>query len=288
MISSRRPLIGSRERRGTLEPACIAICIAGLVWLCPLPAAGQQRPYQDEPPVALRNMVAFRSALRTGIVQCSVLERDTRGEHLKYATARIAGDDVIWINRGDEAGVVVRDTTGAPARTATQLPLSYLSKDGLVWHKEGGASSAEAVPAAEIFGPQDFRTLGVSTGFGCLDLETTVWTDGSVLAAPQQYEESTDQDGLSVVTARSGEKIRKWWIDPKRGWSVVRAALYVNGELWGESRSPWRISQTDGTRARSSTIREATRRAESRVWSFMLTPRSLTAVGTRSGLPPQT
>ena len=195
-----------------------------------------------DPPPALLRMYEARAALETGIVDVGF--EDFRGNQRKFdnRTYRFAGNDEIFEGRGDEDGVVWRDTAGNPTDYADEIAFA-LRKDGELWIHREFDWGAQIKPDGSHLIVADARTFGLMYGFSHAQLDKMRWKDSVRQPSARKYSE-TIENGLHVVTAESDVGRIRWWIDPRRGWSPVRCALYVDGALFSESRSV--LKQYDG------------------------------------------
>ena len=194
-------------------------------------AAAEQRPR------ALRNMERYRAAMNTGHIEWSYRKRALGPggyEFYRFCTSQFAGQDVLFVNRGDPEGVVVRVADGT-VRPGGMRPLLGLRKDGRLWrHREHAGSADVADVGGSVTGSPDLRSLGAATSRSYRSIHNTLWDDPS---GDGQYTESKEGD-LHVVTYKADYGTTRWWIDPQRGWSPVRVAFFdPKGDLKTESRS---------------------------------------------------
>lgn len=210
----------------------------------PLPAPAEE----DERPMALVRMADARAKLHTAVVECEyeihILGADdqlTDPRLCHFATARLAGDDVIWVNKGSPEGMDGRDAAGTP-RPRFNGPHHFLFARGEKWFYNDGELAAELYPTKGIWNPPNFRTLGVVAGTPTQDVELSIW--GRRAVSPTRTYREEREGPLLVITVERGNRSTKWWIDPDRGWSPVRVQRFHEGELFTESRSTLR--QFDG------------------------------------------
>lgn len=194
----------------------------------------------EQRPRALRNLERYRAAMNTGHIEWSFHKRAVSPggyEFHRFCTSKFAGQDVLFINRGDSEGVVGRGSDGTVIPGGLR-PLLGLRKDGRLWRHREHASSADIVDVGgSVTGSPDLRSLGVSINRGYASIHDTLWGDLSASGGDGQYTETKEGD-LHVVTYKADYGTKRWWIDPKRGWSPVRVALFDSkGELQAESRS---------------------------------------------------
>lgn len=199
----------------------------------------------NDRPQALVNAERARANITTADITCSwefwAHYNDQDRRFFNHATSRVAEQDCIWIQRGDDAGVVIYTANGLPSQ---RTPINYLYDAGRLWE------SCEDAPYATAYVPGvgnnlviDPRTLGVSGAVDFRGIEEALWLDGAS-SEPTRYSEY-EEDGLIVVTGqRDGGAVRQWWIDPRRGWNPVRVRYLSTHGWWSESRST--LEQLDG------------------------------------------
>lgn len=219
----------------------LASAVLGMITL----ALSTERPQELTAAAEARNKALLRTARIEYAERSIVVQPDGRRVErpLRYYTWRCADDAYVSVDHGDEEGVVMRDLEGRPR---DDLPYhgaqQYLVKNDEVW------LHVEQSPAADIFGNQrsdffrlhDLRRLGLDpVAFGH-DIEAECREHG--LPAPEY--ETTIEDGLYVVTTAIGPGQIRWWIDPDRGWSVVRSAVSRDGQE--TSSTHFSLSQTEG------------------------------------------
>lgn len=219
-----------------------------------LVGAGAGPGWTTEVPEALRNFERARANIRTAVVDC----RETRWTQyeplepvrhvievldVSNGTLRLAGEDTIWINRGDDEGVMVRDVAGNPSSMYTH-PRHFLQDGGTLWqHEETVADATGFTPEKPNMEILHIRSLGASSGLCSQDIQDVLYREGGSVA-PAEYME-TVEDGLHVVTAKIGDDtVRQWWVDPARGWNVIRTTYDVDGERLLELRAG--LAQFDG------------------------------------------
>jgi hypothetical protein len=201
-------------------------------------------------PAALLAAERARSTAMVRTAQIEYVTRSTRATsaglqgsapRVYYYTWRCAGGQQIAVYQGDEEGVVMRDLDGRPRDDLTYHgPMHFLVDGDEIWQH------VQDSPLGDVLGSQrggfwklhDLRRWGVDPAPG-LDLESTARQLGYTL----DYD-AILEDGLQVVTVTTqGGKIR-WWIDPDKGWSVVRTASWVEDQKVGETR--YTLGQIDG------------------------------------------
>ncbi len=208
--------------------------------------------WSNEPPESLRRMFDGRSQIDTAEIDLAheryfpelrTPEGTIPEQFLKKnITGRLAGPDVIWVDRGDDDGVIMRTPDGTPS-PVYKYPFHRLWKDGHWWEHQELTPYASGSDRCR-FGVVDYRTLGVNYGVSLRTLDESVWRDPVKQPSARRYREEIEAGGVHVVTAESDVGTIRWWIDPQKGWSPVRCTLTVNGELIAESRS--HIRQFDG------------------------------------------
>lgn len=186
-------------------------------------------------PDALMKAIESRSRLQTGRVHFSrTLNGLDDGNGITVSmTARIGGADELWTNLGRE------DLDDSQAGSAPRVHAA-LRKDGrvlssgldfgIMHYSDAGEPGAEMVP--------HIRTLGLVGGIGYFEPERLVWGSDPDKRRVE-YSESAEGE-LRLVEAREGEFTRKWWIDPARGWAVVRFEGWLRDEKVLESRTSLR------------------------------------------------
>ncbi len=199
-------------------------------------------------PAALLRMEEARSRIQTAEVELihdQLLPPGAPSPHrrsVRFSTARLAGADVIWINRGDEEGAVVRDEAGSP-NEAMNSPLHYLFARGEKWFHHERRPDAELYAARGVQSPPNIRSLGIVPGRPTLDVKESVWREGGGLSPIRRYSERQEGE-LHVVTAHLDDGEMTWWIDPQRGWSPVKVQRQHQGKLFAEAVSEYQ--QIDG------------------------------------------
>jgi hypothetical protein len=196
----------------------------------------------DKPPALQAAERARASAvLRTAHIE--LFERSTVGflegkstrPFVQYYTWKCAGDEHITVRQGDEEGVVMRDSAGRPRDDMTYRgPWCFLAKRDEVWDHVQDDTSANVWSSdrTDTFRLLDWRMLGLSPfGFAELFDDDAARFGGT----PVQYD-SVVEDGLHVVTASAGDSMFRWWIDPERGWNVVRTGVWRRGQQLGDVR----------------------------------------------------
>lgn len=176
--------------------------------------------------------------MSTARFEWSLRETATGGgktAHTRFFSSRCAGDDYLIVDRGDEDAIVQRTSDGREAAVTYKGARHALMKGGEAWiHVEDAIDATVVTPRdAEMFGLYDMRRLGIHMFGENKSIEERAADAG--YPAPR-YESSTTADGLEVVTATVGSGKQQWWIDPEKGWNVVRTAVWLNGAKIGEAR----------------------------------------------------
>ncbi len=212
---------------------CPTRSVVRAIWGVVIAAIGLSSPVSqagDTQPAALREALRARDAIKTA--RFDYVERFLQGKepHNRFATWRGAGSDYIQIDHGDERGIVSK-VRGRPDEPVRQPDFSLVT-DGQSWRRNEAAADVRVVPWEDWSLP-DFRTLGIDpTGTTDLQFDKRVAKSGGTIDYREEQE-----GGLWRVTAdeSSGAQF-VWWIDPERGWNVVRTRSSVNGEIWYEQR----------------------------------------------------
>lgn len=200
-------------------------------------------------PEALRRAAESRSAdvIATSRVEFMLTTRvgdESDVPRTQFFTWRCAGLDHMNIDHGAEDGVVIRGPDGKVGNYTFTGPRSVLVQDGEIWeHIEDSPKAAVwNADRADMFTALDLRRLGLYPANDYADLEQTNAKYG---LAPLKYSQS-DEGSLKVVTCSvDGQGGFKWWIDPARDWSIVRAVTFApDGNNIGEVR--FTLRQFDG------------------------------------------
>jgi hypothetical protein len=203
---------------------------------------------EKPPALVAAEQARDRSVLRTARVE--FCERrsvsgdpNPRAPTVRYYTWQCARDAYVTVDHGDEEGVVMRDGDGRPRDDLPYHgPMHFLTKNDEVWLQ------VESSPLADIFGAprtdsfrlHDLRRLGLDPVTLGQDIEEVCRANG--LPTPQY--ETAVENGLHVVTAAFGPGQVRWWIDPERGWNVVRSAVLREGHE--TSSMQLAVAQVDG------------------------------------------
>lgn len=202
-----------------------------------------QQDAQSEPPDALRRMESARSAIETGVVEYTTETFTKSGRTVRNATARFAGRDLIWTDRGDEDGVIIRVAeTGAPDKDRPE-PIHYLKQHGEIWTHTELAPTSELQPASARTVCPDPRTFGVGYAFSYLDLADTLYRDRVSQPSPRKYSQRAEGD-THIVTAETDAGTTTWWIDARHGWQPARVRMALKDGRVLETRSEF--SQRNG------------------------------------------
>lgn len=220
-------------------------------------------------PEALRRAEENRSAavLRTGRIEYSITWYGLnlpwgKTEQTGYYSWRCASDRFMVTLQGDQDGVYFRGLDGNPVTPWLNRPESVLAVDGEVWQYIEGTTEAHVWEAEQRDGYHlyDLRRLGVSPGYPDDEFNDLDRPPG--LPTPEYS--SSEQKGLHVVTRTVGDWSSRWWIDPKRDWSVVRTETLYKGDVLGAWEYELAQSPQDGVwfPRRASMCRFAEGRAE--------------------------
>lgn len=206
--------------------------------------AGSSQP-GPRMPESLRRAIDARRKLVTGELTLECTRELPSGPiHTTTQSGRFAGANSVCTDRGDRDGVVVLDTSGAPAKTSTQTPRSYLRDGDKGWIKEEGAKGGEMFPTAGGAMAPEWRALGLSSGTIYAPLEQYVERELENPALIAEYSETADGAQRLVTACLKGGGEYRWWIDPARGWSVTRCQFHFDGRLSAECRVD--LGQFDG------------------------------------------
>lgn len=168
--------------------------------------------------------------------------RNFEKNRASHYTSKLANDDQIVINRGDDDGVVFRDRMGHPVRGFKGKAHYVLLKDGLRWNSDGrgGTAYLEVATRAHQLS-SDVRALGLAPNqIVQQDVHSTLWDFGLERHGQVLYK-AERQGELRVVrarvhTPRGTVRETVWWIDVKRDWNPVRVAYLLDGEVRRETR----------------------------------------------------
>jgi hypothetical protein len=207
--------------------------------------AGTERPPALAAAFAARDRALLRTARIEYAEQSIVTNAD--GQRIErpvhYYTWQCARDAYVSVDQGDEEGVVMRDTDGRPRNDLPYHgPMHYLIKDGEIWRHVEQALWADifADRRADSLRLHDLRRLGLDPVTFGQDIEAGCREYG--LPAPEY--QTTIEHGLHVVTTTIGPGQIRWWIDPERGWNVVRTASISSGLETASMR--FMVVETDG------------------------------------------
>ena len=195
-------------------------------------------------PDALQKMEDYRGSIMTGYVEWSRQDYDDsagwRRGVLMYRTSKIADETVLMVNRGDENGIVVRDSNGDATAEDCHTPTYRITTDQGVWEKMD--ADMQPLRNALMFegghaGVPDPRSFGATSSRYIPDIHQSLWRDPHTSPTKWRYEEKRDGD-LYVVKILKGNETTTYWIDPKQGWAPVRVrSEYEKSGSWRESRS---------------------------------------------------
>jgi len=122
------------------------------------------------------------------------------------------------------------------------LQINMLYAEGKYWRNTGGSLAASVGPTAEDPLP-DGRTLGMLPLGYAFDLRQSLLDPGNTGGRAVYRYDVTDDGPYRLVTTYvgseyGGEAQIKQWIDPAKGWSVVRAQhVAADGQVMSESVS---------------------------------------------------
>ena len=201
--------------------ACLLVRSAGLM--------AQDRPE------ALQRLETRRMALKTAHIEWSSVKPATYGgDHPRFFTTRLGGEDVAHADRGDEDGIF-RGPQGVSASKRQPNTMFALLDDGAAWYHEDRSWSAKYFPDGGSC-PR-LRALGLSCVHPWWGVQETLWQNSASQPNPRKYSER-DDGPYHVVKAETDVGIYEWWLDPQRGGEPVRVIIYSkDGEVMQESRS---------------------------------------------------
>jgi hypothetical protein len=202
------------------------------VWLL---AAGTYSASQG-PPEALERLEASRAAIETAHIEWSWTNPGAFGRHPRFYTTRLAGNESVLVNRGDEDGAFNRLPDGSIDKVQMK-PYGVLSKNGEVWmHPEHSWGADHFPDGADVY---HLRALGLCFGLPYRDLQESLWQDDVNQPTPRKYSER-DEGRFHVVKAESDVGVLEWWLEPECGGELVRLVQSKNGEIVAETRSTLR------------------------------------------------
>jgi hypothetical protein len=219
------------------------LCCTSLLLVVP----AQADPPKPEPLVRARQARAT-SLLRTARIEYSERSVTTAADGsvterpLRYYGWKCAGNAYVADFHGDEEGVVMRDGDGRPRDDLPYNgPQHHLVKDGELWQHVEDSPLADvcAGTRAEHWRVYDLRTMGLDPVVLGRDFDV----EQKIQNVSVDYSESVDAD-LRVVSGFIGPDECRWWIDPARGWNVVRTAVFSGGREISGMR--FTLEQTDG------------------------------------------
>ena len=207
-------------------------------------SVGQEPPEAQKRPEALERLVAYHAALRTGQLELSVTEYNpgfsVDAGRMKFQTVKFAGDHAVTIHRGDEDGVTIRTTDGNPDPRDGRSPYYVFSAPGQSIMRPESPLSPAFVTEYPSGVRKDGRSLGATCGMPGLDVRDAIWRDNVPNPVARTFQESREGH-LHVVRVRSSTGTTTYWIDPQRGWSLVRVRDDYDNGAWGESRSALKL-----------------------------------------------
>ncbi|MEP0845540.1 MAG: hypothetical protein HRF50_01820 [Phycisphaerae bacterium] len=202
-------------------------------------------------PEALRRAEERRSAavLRTGRIEYAITWYGLnlpqgQTQQTGYYSWRCAGDRYMVTLQGDQDGVYFRGPDGEPVTPWLNRPERVLAADGEVWQHIEGTTEAHVWGDEQRDGYHlyDLRRLGVSPGYPDDEFNDRDRPPG----LPAPVYSSSETDGLHVVTRTVGDWASRWWIDPRRDWSVVRTETLHKGDVLGAWEYELAQSPQDG------------------------------------------
>jgi hypothetical protein len=188
-------------------------------------------------PDALVRLYESRARLTTAEVDWSRHQFEGpkfQTEHTKFYTSRLSAKERALYSRGDEEGVVTRDSEGGPSKVHPGSYMSFEGPDG-VFDRWDGEHEANWMPKGSARWTPDLRTLGTLPWFCYDDIHDAMWKDPGETPLPRSYSESTE-GALRVVTATRAGAALTWWIDPQRGWQATRVTFSRDGVIEKEAR----------------------------------------------------
>ncbi|MFQ5807531.1 MAG: hypothetical protein ACE5I3_13880, partial [Phycisphaerae bacterium] len=206
----------------------LTICVVG----------PQSATVAEERPDALRELEAYRAALRTAHIEWSIVDHTAKfyRAETRFKTSKFAGDDIIIIERGDENGVVLRTIDGKVAEVGGTEPAYSFQTDGQGWHRMGDPLQRLNVYPRRPRVRDDLRALGAAAALVRWDIHDVIWRDPAPNPIAWKYHEWREGD-LHVVRVRNSYGTKRFWLDPQRAWSPVRVRYQRDDGVWFESRS---------------------------------------------------
>ncbi len=213
-----------------MKTACIPICFVVL--------AIPSMLYAQDRPEALERLEARRMSLETAHIEWSRTKPGTYGGyHPRFFTTRLAGEDIVNADRGDEDGVF-RGPQGISASKRQCNTMFTLMDDGETWYHEDRSWSAEYFPGGGTC--PHLRAVGLSCVYPWWNVQETLWRDSVDQPNPRKYSER-DEGDYHVVEAETDVGKYEWWLDPQKGGEPVRILIYSkDGEVMQESRSTFK------------------------------------------------
>ncbi|MDX2200643.1 MAG: hypothetical protein SF069_16930 [Phycisphaerae bacterium] len=188
-------------------------------------------------PESLRRAYAARdpTVCFTGLVEWRVVDNRPRVAGTQYFRWRCAGEDLISEFLGDENGVTLLSEDGS-VPVEGHRAVRALQKDGERWvyRDQSTTAAIQAQRAPSSYVVPDLRQIGLNPVIAERPLYMLdQWWKGHTT----EYEE-TSENGLIVVTewlVRDGNRRGRCrtWIDPERGWNVVRTQGEYDGKRAG-------------------------------------------------------
>ncbi len=208
--------------------------VASTATMCASMVAAEQ-PGADSKPEVLLQLLRARGAetLKTAKIEFLLREVIDGRLHTRLGSWQCGGPDVIFVDRGDEWGVVLRDAdTGRPMKVDYNTPCQRLMTDNLVWQHNELAPTADvfqagAMQITELYDP---RMLGVSVDRTNESFEARAQKLG---IGPVRWE-ALDEDGKPVVRATVQDNTATWRLDPELDNNPSRIELSSAGKVTHE------------------------------------------------------
>ncbi|MFH1747324.1 MAG: hypothetical protein ABIG44_09810 [Planctomycetota bacterium] len=222
--------------------------LLGLLVLCCTALAHALSDEQWDGPAALDRLVAGRAALHTGRLRLSVTDYQRAAKkgwpvRTIYHTARFADERRIWVNHGDDEGVVALDTAGQPSAIHGRQARYRFEAPSEIYERSENALSQVLGMRRNPSLCDDVRTLGVHAGRVQLDIFDAVWRDLARNPVAPKFD-WWEEGGLHLVRVRRSVDTVTYWLDPERDWSAVKVRQEHDAGGWNESRSA--LERQDG------------------------------------------
>ncbi len=180
-------------------------------------------------------------AIRTAHVEYSFKQRSPNNPdmlHTRFYSWKMAGDDILQINRGDEEGRVALTEGWKKSDVTYGGPIHALLQDGEVWIHTDDAPVVRIARAADrdFCHLVDWRLTGVNPVSDYEPYDVAAARAGVRL----DYAEEVIGDE-HVVSASTDDSTVRWWINPEKGPSVTKTEIFVHGKLIGEKHYEWAL-----------------------------------------------